>query len=1142
MPDVAAPEPVGTNECGSKADVPASPRPVADNERKLRGINAEPPNEGSRRPTAAHDPAARARQLEHDKEQLVAYLLEGACARQTLSLPDGITALDQLDLVQANVGTLLAQLRSNDGRVVVPSDWIRRAPEPKATPMAPAPIAVTFAPLRHRPAPPLPPRKPSVEPPSPTVPAHGLAHAPQAPVPAPALASAPAPAPVPANLAPISISVRQPQPQSVPPSPRTLELPRSPLPAVFRDPLWTDPAQFVYPTFREQARVDLGTRFGHRWPFSTFASRPLSLDHLNQAAFEVLMFATRHHARTSLTMRVVMDHFRPLLDVSLRRHRLTEDLVLDIVRSDRACADLTAFRIALLATANSHVFASDVEESDWRRRQVDTLLNDVGFALVHQPAEWNDLVQVLDAACVLPIDQGRAGALLDAIQEPHRLRSAHHYARTLLYERLLACCVDPNDPWRMLTAGANVTAVLTEAKSALGITDVAHHYASAKVFYTEYCKHGCAPALESAHRELHDALSMDASIEVSYVGQLTLVELESCLQNTISSMHAWPMSRMPDFDVLAALLDEIENPRAVMPTRLSIGIALDQQQPQSPANRSTLRQLVTESKKQHCGKLRADLDQRKVDVPALVECARKLREGVVTDWSLRWPVMQRTMSPSAWAAAIVDVALAFLATDVLHPLPPMRVDMSQAVVDLMKEVADLESLCVSIKNEILPAYKDKPLRSLGLHTTFESITLSWVRGQSAFLTRVAERAFFADDWSGPADDVVLHTESIITVFNGFHSFVRMFFALPFPTLIELALLPMIGALRVALDRYFKLCATVGLLTINTDFAHAVVAEPSNALTISRIQDSVRRASSSSNLLGVGGGGSGSSGSSGAPLIPLGPDIGVPEMALRINNVMFAAEHLTDLIDMIRSKCDARGRLAQFLWLNVWTRHRTVLAHVMDVLVNRLVATLVFRDLRPVFVDALYLPVAQRMTLRAVLPHLDQKADLEGLLVPEIAPRVVERYAVLVLDTVRRVLLDPSSARVFHELDYSAVVDADFEALDAFVQPYIGEIVPPAYDTFLKWKEAVAVLMPMPPPILIGAYDALLDDAEGRRPATAAGTLSRNTAPMPSDPDHPLSEHFVRAMLCHRMDPACRAYVKKLKLHRGTAPVHARAKS
>ncbi|KNE62918.1 hypothetical protein AMAG_08096 [Allomyces macrogynus ATCC 38327] len=980
MPDVAA---TGTSESGSKVD-----GAVADHGPKIPEINANPTNEGSHGLTAVHDPAVRTRQLEQDKEQLVAYLLEGARARQALSLPDGITALDH-----------------------------------------------------------------------------------------------------------------------------------------------------VYPTFREQARVDLGTRFGHRWPFSTFASHPLSLDHLNQAAFEVLMFATRHHARTSLTMRVVMNHFRPLLDVSLRRHRLTEDLVLDIVRSDRACADLTAFRVALLATADPHVFASEVEESDWRRRQVDTLLNDVAFALIHQPPEWNDLVQVLDAACVLPIDQGRAGTLLDAIHDPHRLRSANNYARTLLYERLLACCVDPSEPWQLMTADPNVTVVLTEAKSALGITDVAHHYASAKVFYVEYCKNGCAQALDVAHRDLHDALSMDASIEVSYVGQLTLVELESCLQNTVSSMHAWSMSRMADFDALAALLDEIENPRAVMPTRLSIGIALDQQQP-SPANRSTLRQLVTKSKKQQCGKLRADLEEGKIDVPALVECAQKLREGVVADWTLRWPVMQRTMSPSAWSAAIVDVALAFLATDVLHPLPPMRVDMSQAVVDLMKEVADLEALCVSIKNEILPAYKDKPLRSLGLHTTFESITLSWVRGQSSFLTRVAERAFFTDDWSGPADDVVLHTESIITVFSGFHSFVRMFFALPFPTLIELALLPMIGALRVALDRYFKLCVTVGLPTVNADFAHAVVAEPSNTLAISRIQDSVRRASSTSNLLGVvGGGGSGG----GAPLIPLGPEIGVPEMALRINNVMFAAEHLSDLIDLIRSKCDARGRLAQFLWLNVWTRHRTVLAHVMDVLVNRLVATLVFRDLRTVFVDALYLPVAQRMTLRTVLPHLDQKADLEGLLVPEIAPRVVERYAVLVLDTVRRILLDPTSARVFHGLDYSAVVDADLEALDAFVQPYFGESAPTAYDAFVKWKEAVAVLMPMPPPILIGAYDALLDDAEGRRPATA-GTLSRNTAPMPSDPDHPLSEHFVRAMLCHRMDPACRAYVKKLKLHRGSPPVHARAKS
>ncbi|KNE61918.1 hypothetical protein AMAG_07187 [Allomyces macrogynus ATCC 38327] len=1138
MPDVAVPEPTGSSENGSKPDVPGLPRPVADNEPKKSEINTGVLNEGSRRPTAAHDHAARARQLEHDKEQLVACLLEGARARQALSLPDGITTLDQLDLVQVNVGALLAQLRSSEGRVVVPTDWVRRSHEPcKATPAAP--IAATLAPLRHRPAPPLPPRKPLVEPPSSTVPLLGLDHGPHVPAsaPAPAPVPAPAPAPVPANLAPIP--VRQPQPQSVPPSPRTLELPRSPLPLVFRDHLWVDPVQFVYPTFREQARVDLGTRFGHRWPFSTFASHPLSLDHLNQAAFEVLMFATRHHARTSLTMRVVMDHFRPLLDVSLRRHRLTEDLVLDIARSDRACADLTAFRVALLATADPHVFASGVEESDWRRRQVDTLLNDVGFALVHQPPEWNDLVQVLDAACVLPIDQGRAGALLESIQDPHRLRSANHYARTILYERLLACCVDLNEPWHMLTSDANVTAVLTEAKSALGITDVAHHYASAKVFYTEYCKHGCVEALDVAHRELHDALSMDASIEVSYVGQLTLVELESCLQRTISSLHAWPMSRMPDFDLLAALLDEIENPRAVMPTRLSIGIALDQQQP-VPANRSTLRQLVTESKKQQCGNLRADLEQVKVDVPVLVECARKLREGVVADWTLRWPIMQRAMSPSAWSAAIVDVALAFLATDVLHPLPPMRVDMSQAVVDLMKEVADLEALCVSIKNEILPAYKDKPLRSLGLHTTFESITLSWVRGQSSFLTRIAERAFFADDWSGPADDVVLHTESIITVFNGFHSFVSMFFALPFLTLNELAILPTIGVLRVALDRYFKLCATVGLPTINTDFAHAVVAEPSNALTISRIQDSVRRASSASNLLGVVGGGG--SGSSGAPLIPLGPDIGVPEMALRINNVMFAAEHLSDLIDLIRSKCDARGRLAQFLWLNVWTRHRTVLAHVMDVLINRLVATLVFRDLRSVFVDALYLPVAQRMTLRTVLPHLDQKADLEGLLVPEIAPRVVERYAVLVLDTVRRVFLDPTSARVFHELDYSAVVDPDLEALDAFVQPYFGELVPTAYDAFLKWKEAVAVLMPMPPPILIGAYDALLDDAEGRQPATA-GTLSRNTAPMPSDPDHPLSEHFVRAMLCHRMDPACRAYVKKQKLHRGGgAPVHARAKS
>ncbi|KAJ3370616.1 hypothetical protein GGF31_003930 [Allomyces arbusculus] len=1136
MPDIAVPDPTGPSE-SSKPDVPVLPRLVDENGTKISEINTGLLNEGTRRPTAAHDLATHARQLEHDKEQLVAYLLEGARVRQALSLPDAITTLDQVDLVQVNVGALLAQLRSSEGLVVVPAEWVRRATDPKATPTVP--IAATLAPLRHRPAPPLPPRKPSVEPPSPIVPALGLAHAPRAPdfTPAPT----PVPAPAPANLA--LIPVRQPQPQSVPPSPRTLELPRSPLPLVFREPLWVDPVQFVYPTFREQARGDLGTRFGHRWPFSTFASHPLSLDHLNQAAFEVLMFATRHHARTSLTMRVVMDHFRPLLDVSLRRHRLTEDLVLDISRSDRACADLTAFRVALLATADPHVFASDVEESDWRRRQVDTLLNDVGFALIHQPPEWNDLVQVLDAACVLPIDQGRAGALLDAIQEPRRLRSAHHYARTLLYERLLACWVDPNEPWRLLTADANVTAVMTEAKSALGITDVAHHYASAKVFYAEYCKHACAEALDVAHRELHDALTMDASIEVSYVGQLALVELESCLQHTISSMHAWPMSRMPDFDALAALLDEIENPRAVLPTRLSIGIALDQQQP-PPANRCSLRQLVTESKKQQCGKLRADLEQVKVDVPALVDCARKLREGIAADWTLRWPIMQRTMSPSAWSAAIIDVALAF-ATDVLHLLPPMRVDMSQAIVDLMKEVADLEALCVSIKNEILPAYKDKPLRWLGLHTTFESITLSWVRGQSSFLTRVAERAFFADDWSGPADDVVLHTESIITVFNGFHSFVRMFFALPFPTLIELALLPMIGALRVALDRYFKLCATVGLPTINTDFAHAVVAEPSNALTISRIQDSVRRASSTSNLLGaVGGGGSGSSGSSGSsgtPPVPLGPDIGVPEMALRINNVMFAAEHLSDLIDLIRSKCDACGRLAHFLWLNVWTRHRTVLAHVMDVLINRLVATLVFRDLRTVFVDALYLPVAQRMTLRKVLPHLDQKADLEGLLVPEIASRVAERYAVLVLDTVRRVLLDPTSARVFHELDYSAVVDADLEALDSFLQPYFGEPVPPAYDAFLKWKEAVAVLMPMPPPILIGAYDALIDDAEGRRPATA-GTLSRNTAPMPSDPDHPLSEHFVRAMLCHRMDPACRAYVKKLKLHRGSAPVHARAKS
>jgi hypothetical protein len=242
-------------------------------------------------------------------------------------------------------------------------------------------------------------------------------------------------------------------------------------------------------------------------------------------------------------------------------------------------------------------------------------------------------------------------------------------------------------------------------------------------------------------------------------------------------------------------------------------------------------------------------------------------------------------------------------------------------------------------------------------------------------------------------------------------------------------------------------------------------------------------------------------------------IDVSQIAFRINSLVYAAHSSQEIFKSIKLRCEKLG-IGRFSWQNVALRTKMALLASANEMGELLAQTLIYKDYRSIFVQAVYLPIARKCSLSMTLNALDQQDYLKRILCPEMHEFVCGAYAHEIVVVYHKQLFEPGNLRTFVESDFLEVIESDLETLQSFLEVYTSPDHP-SIRLFNHIHNLAAALMPLPSADLIEAYESSLMLEE----ASKVGPELHN----------PLCTVHLRNVLCHRIDAASKSFLKKHRI-------------